>query len=216
MRTRIKICCIANPGEAEMAAAAGADLIGMVGPMPTGPGVLSLRDCAEVTVLSPAWVTPVLLSSSEDCEGLVADIRNARVRAIQIVRHIAPKVHDDLRMRMPSVRRLQVIHVEGPEALDLIPVYGDRVDAFLLDSGKVSADQLGGTGRVHDWSISAEFVRRSPVPVFLAGGLTPENAAEAIRQVGPFGLDICSGLRTDDKLDHAKLTAFMTAVRAAQ
>ncbi|MEM6661161.1 MAG: phosphoribosylanthranilate isomerase [Pseudomonadota bacterium] len=215
MRTRVKICCMANPGEADMAARAGADLIGLVGPMPSGPGVLTIPECAAIADSAPAWVGPVLLTSAETVDGLIADVTGARVRTVQIVRHVPPEFHGELQAALPAVRRIQVIHVEGGEALDLIDRYARHVDAFLLDSGRPSAAELGGTGRVHDWDVSAEFVSRSPVPVFHAGGLKPDNAVEAIRKVKPFGLDICSGVRTDDKLDEAKLVAFMAAVEGA-
>ena len=75
--------------------------------------------------------------------------------------------------------------------------------------------RLGGTGRQHDWAVSAEFVRVSPRPVFLAGGLSFANAAQAIGQVRPFGLDLCSSVRTEGRLDARKLADFMCAVRRA-
>lgn len=214
MRPRVKICCMASPAEAAIAADAGADLVGLVGPMPSGAGIVSPRTCREIAHAAPAWVTPVLLTSSEIAEAIAKDVRHAGVRAVQIVRHVTPGVHDALAHHLPYLRRIQVIHVEGPEALHLIAAY-PKVDAFLLDSGKPSAARLGGTGRTHDWSVSAEFVRRSPVPVFLAGGLTPENVGRAIAEVGPFGVDICSGVRTNDRLDRARLSAFMAAIEGA-
>lgn len=197
-----------------MAADAGADLIGLVGPMPSGAGIVSPQMCRDIAEQAPAWATPVLLTSSETAETIAADIRNAGVRAVQLVRHVAPLVHEALQNDLPNVRRFQVIHVEGPEALDLIDTY-PLADAFLLDSGRPSQAELGGTGRTHDWSISAAFVRKSPVPVFLAGGLGPANIAEAIAQVRPFGLDICTGVRTEGRLDAEKLSAFITAINGA-
>ena len=117
----------------------------------------------------------------------------------------------------PQVRRVQVIHVEGEDALDLIPAYGPHVHAFLLDSGRPDAavPEFGGTGRVHDWTISAAFVRASDRPVFLAGGLNPQNVGEAIRRVRPYGVDLCSGVRSNGELDQGKLAAFMHAVGLA-
>ena len=99
----------------------------------------------------------------------------------------------------------------------MIAAYAPFVDAFLLDSGKPGAaiPTLGGTGDVHDWDISAAFVAASPRPVFLAGGLTAANVGAAIARVRPFGVDLCSGVRTDDRLDAAKLAAFVGAVRQA-
>lgn len=214
MRTCVKICCISSSKEAATAASAGADLIGLVGPMPSGPGVLSLSECRNIAARAPASAEPVLLTSSDNAEAIADDVRRTGVRVVQIVRHVAPAVHNALAKDLPEVRRFQVIHVEGPESVDLIDHY-PIADAFLLDSGRPSASQLGGTGRTHDWSQSAEIVRRARVPVFLAGGLTPGNVTEALAQVRPFGVDICSGVRTDDHLDAAKLSAFMAAIQGA-
>lgn len=195
-----------------MAAAAGADLVGLVGPMPSGAGVVTPERCREIADAAPAWVTPVLLTSSDTAAAIAADVRAANVRAVQLVRHVAPAVHRELARALPGVRRFQVIHVEDAGALDLIAVYAGAADAFLLDSGRPGRAELGGTGRVHDWQVSAAFVAASPLPVFLAGGLTPGNVAEAVATVRPFGIDVCSGLRTECRLDGARLTAFMTEI----
>jgi phosphoribosylanthranilate isomerase len=136
---------------------------------------------------------------------------------VQIVSHIPPNESARLAALEPTVRRVQVLHVEGPEVLELIPFYAPHVHAFLLDSGRPNAPvaELGGTGRAHDWSVSAAFVALSPRPVFLAGGLTPANVGEAIDRVRPFGVDLCSGVRTNGALDARKLAAFVEAVAQA-
>ena len=105
----------------------------------------------------------------------------------------------------------------GPEAIDEAVLVGPQVDAVLLDSGdqRLAVKQLGGTGRRHDWAVSLRIREALEVPVFLAGGLNAWNAARAIQDVGPFGLDICSGVRTDGALDEAKLSSFMAAVERA-
>jgi len=198
-----------------MAAAAGADLIGLVGPMPSGAGVITPDRCREIADAAPAWVSPVLLTSAETADGIARDVTAAGVRAVQIVRHVEPEVHDALADRLPTVRRIQVVHVEDGGALDLIESYAGRADAFLLDSGRPGRAELGGTGRTHDWEISAAFVANSPLPVFLAGGLTPANVGAAIARVRPFGVDICSGVRSGGRLDAGKLAAFMVAVGTA-
>ena len=215
MRLRVKICCMASVAEASQAAAAGADMIGMVGPMPSGAGVIDLGTARAVAEGAPPWVTPVLLSSGETAEAIAAELALCPVRCVQIVRHVAPGVHVELARRLPGLGRIQAIHVEGPGALELIGRYADLADAFLLDSGRPEAHELGGTGRVHDWRVSAEFVRRSPLPVFLAGGLGPENVGRAIATVRPFGVDLCTGVRTGGRLDGAKLAAFMAEAGVA-
>jgi phosphoribosylanthranilate isomerase len=176
--------------------------------------VIDLATARIIAEAAAPWVTPVLLTSGETAEEIAEEAEFCRVRCVQIVRHVAPDVHRALARRLPGVRRIQAIHVEGPEALELIAPYEGLVDAFLLDSGRPGAHELGGTGRVHDWRVSAEFVRRSRVPVFLAGGLRPDNVAEAIGTVRPFGVDLCSGVRTQNRLDGAKLDAFMAALGA--
>ncbi len=103
--------------------------------------------------------------------------------------------------------------MEDATALAMIPAHAPHVTGFLLDSGRPAARELGGTGRVHDWAVSATFVAASPVPVFLAGGLNPGNAAAAVARVQPAGLDVCSGLRVDGRLDAALARRFVAAAR---
>ena len=215
MRTRVKVCCIASVDEAQMAVAAGADAIGLVGAMPSGPGPIADELIARIAAVVPPPVASFLLTSEVSAVAIAAHVARTRPTAVQIVSHIDPAQLAALRPLVGSVRIVQVVHVEDAAALDLIAAYGAHCDAFLLDSGRPSAAELGGTGRVHDWAVSADFVKRSSRPVFLAGGLTAANAAQAIRQVRPYGLDLCSGLRTGGALDEGKLHTFMRAVRAA-
>jgi phosphoribosylanthranilate isomerase len=217
MRTRIKVCCIASPQEAAMAIQAGVDALGLVARMPSGPGVISDAQIAEMTASVPPPIATFLLTSETTADAISAHIRATHPTTVQIVSHIAPSESAKLARIEPHIRRVQVIHIEGPGALRLIPAYSPNVHAFLLDSGRPNARvmELGGTGRRHDWTISADFVRASHRPVFLAGGLTAENAAEAIRLVHPFGLDLCSGVRTNGQLDLVKLEKFVAAVRYA-
>lgn len=211
---RIKICCIADLPEAELAGRAGADFLGFVGPMPDGPGILTHDAMRAVVARFSPPPEPVLLTSAPTAEGIVADAAAVGVTTVQVVRHIAPA--EAAKLAQTSLTVLQVVHVEGPDAIDLISVYAPHCDAFLLDSGRPSKGSLGGTGRVHDWAVSTAFVARSPRPVFLAGGLTPENVAEAVQRVRPDGLDVCSGLRVDGRLMPNRLAEFVTRSRAAE
>ena len=110
---------------------------------------------------------------------------------------------------------MQVIHVTGPESVDEAIAVAPSVDAILLDSGNQSLaiKELGGTGRTHDWSLSRKIREGIDVPLFLAGGLNPGNVATAIREVQPFGIDVCSGLRTEGALDPQKVDRFIRAIR---
>ena len=217
MRTRIKVCCIASPEEARAAIEAGADALGLVAHMPSGPGPIADAKIAEVTAVVPPPVATFLLTSETTADAISAHIRKTNPSVVQVVSHIEPAESARLAKIEPHVRRVQVIHVEGSDALELIPAYSPYVHAFLLDSGRPNAAiaELGGTGRRHDWAISAAFVKASERPVFLAGGLSAANVGDAIRQVRPFGLDLCSGVRTGGRLDAAKLREFVLAVERA-
>lgn len=195
----------------------GADAVGLVGAMPSGPGPISDALIAEIAAAVPPPVASFLLTSETTADAIADHVRGTGASTVQMVCHIDPAEAARLTALIPTTRRVQVIHVEGLEALDLIPAYAPHVHAFLLDSGRPSlaVPEFGGTGRVHDWSVSAPFVRASPLPVFLAGGLTPANVADAIRTVRPYGLDLCSGVRTEGALDAKKLDAFMLASKVA-
>jgi phosphoribosylanthranilate isomerase len=215
MRTRIKICCIASIEEARLAIRYGADAIGLVAAI--GPRTIEDRTIAAITAAVPPPIATFMLTSDLTAHNIAEHVRATGPTTVQIVSHIGPAESRKLVGLLSTTRRVQVIHVEDERALDLIPDYAPNAHAFLLDSGRPSLEtpEYGGTGRTHDWEVSAEFVRRSPLPVFLAGGLSPSNVGEAIRTVRPFAVDLCSGVRTDGRLDREKLTAFIDAVRRA-
>lgn len=216
-RPRVKICCIGSVEEAWAAIRAGASAVGLVSTMPSGPGVIPDHRIAEIAAVVPPGVATVLLTSRQDAAGIAEQQRAAGVNTIQIVDRLTHGTYHDLRDAMPGIALMQVIHVTGPESLEEAMEIAPHVNALLLDSGNPSlaVKELGGTGRVHNWEISRAIRERAPVPIYLAGGLKPENAADAVRQVGPFGLDLCSGVRTDGALDQAKLTAFFTSAQFA-
>jgi len=208
---------MASPEEVQLAIRAGADAVGFVGPMPSGSHAIDDRTIAGLTALVPPPIASFLLTSEVTATAITRHVERTRPSTVQIVSHISTSEAARLDELLPATRRVQVIHVEDERALDSIASYAPYVHAYLLDSGRPSlaVPEYGGTGRTHDWSVSAEFVRRSPHPVFLAGGLTPANVGKAIRRVKPFGVDLCSGVRTDGRLDPIKLDAFVEAVRRA-
>jgi phosphoribosylanthranilate isomerase len=211
--TRVKICCITSVEEGRLAVGQGASAVGLVSAMPSGPGVITEERIAEIAATVPPPVATVLLTSRVEADEIIAQQRRCRTRAVQLCDRVGPRVLTRLRQELPRVSLIQVIHVTGPEAVDEALATAPLVDALLLDSGKPSAavKQLGGTGQVHDWSLSARIVNECGVPVLLAGGLNPDNVAEAISTVHPFAVDVCSGVRTDDRLDPDKLERFMNA-----
>ena len=215
MRTRLKVCCIASIDEAAAAIAAGADALGLVARMPSGPGPIDDDLIAGIARSVPAPVATFLLTSEVDPDAVVDHVRRIGVNTVQLVDDtVEPDVYEALRKAAPAVRIVQVIHVRDESSIPLALAAAHHVDTLLLDSGNPHAQvrELGGTGRTHDWSLSREIVQRSPRPVFLAGGINAANVAAAIAAVNPFGIDLCSGVRTNGKFDPAKLHALMVAI----
>lgn len=212
--TRFKICCIRDERELELAIDAGASAVGLVSAMPSGPGPID--DDAIVRLLRrvPPGVASFLLTSRTDPESIMEQHRRLPATVLQLVDRLDPGAHRTLRRALPGVGLVQVIHVEDGGAVDEVRSLAQEVDAILLDSGRPGAavKELGGTGRVHDWAISREVVDAVDVPVYLAGGLNGSNVASAVASVRPFGVDVCSGVRTDGALDHRKLMAFVEAL----
>jgi phosphoribosylanthranilate isomerase len=214
---RVKVCCIQSVAEARAAVAAGAAALGLVSDMPSGPGVIPEERIAAIAAAVPPPVAPFLLTCRQDAPSLAAQQRRVRIGTLQLCDRLPAGAHADLRVALPGIRLVQVVHVTGAEAVAEAQEVAAHVDAVLLDSGNpaLPVKQLGGTGRRHDWTLSRRIREALDVPVFLAGGLTGDNVAEAIAAVGPFALDVCGGVRTAGALDEARLHAFFRAVRTA-
>lgn len=210
----VKICCIASVIEARLAIRAGASALGLVTKMPSGPGILSHELIAEIADSIPPPIATFLLTARQDASGIIEQYLACRTNTLQFVDHVP---HDELqrvRRELRAARLVQVIHITGPEALEEARDVAPLVDALLLDSGnpKLPVKELGGTGRTHDWSISRTIRDTIDKPVFLAGGLSKDNIARAIAAVQPFGVDLCSAVRTDDALDSEKVASFFRAL----
>jgi len=217
-RTRIKICCMQSEEEARLAVAAGADALGLVGTMPSGPGPIDDTLIAAIAARVPPPVATFLLTSETEAEAIIAHARRCRTNTLQLVDRIEPADYPRLRTALPGIKLVQVVHVGGGEAVAEAVTAAAHADALLLDSGRPheAIKVLGGTGRTHDWAISREIVHRVACPVFLAGGLRADNVAVAIRTVRPFAVDVCTGVRRADySLDPVKLEAFVAAIAAA-
>jgi phosphoribosylanthranilate isomerase len=214
---RIKICCIASEAEAALAMEAGADLLGLVSAMPSGPGPIAEERIAEIIRWVDGRAETVLLTSRQEAEPIAEQLRRMRPSVVQLVDELADDEYRRLRDAHAAVTLMQVIHVTGEASVREAARVAPFVDRILLDSGNPAAavKELGGTGRVHDWALSREIRETVAVPMLLAGGLNAGNVGEAIRRVGPFGVDVCSGVRTGGRLDADKLRAFVGAVRAA-
>ena len=197
-----------------MALELGASAIGLVSRMPSGPGPIEEGLIAEIIAALPRSVDSFLLTCETAADAIAAQQRRTGASTLQLVDTVDDGVHDQLRESLDGVRLVQVIHVVGERSIDEAVDVAQKVDALLLDSGNpaLAVKELGGTGRRHDWSISRQIVEASSVPVYLAGGLNASNVGEAINIVHPYGVDVCSGVRTDGKLDRDKLVAFMNAI----
>ena len=216
-KPRVKICCIGSVEEAALAVDCGASALGLVSHMPSGPGVIGEDRIAEIAATVPPSVGSFLLTSKQDAQDIIAQHQRCRTNCIQICDRLTSGSYLDLKAALPGVSIVQVIHVVDDASVEEALSVAPEVDALLLDSGNQSlaVKELGGTGRTHDWRLSRIIRKQASVPVFLAGGLKASNAREAILEVGPFGLDICSGVRTEGKLDRLKLESFFAAVESA-
>lgn len=209
--TRVKICCIQSIDEAILAMRLGADALGFVANMPSGPGIISEKKIRELVALMPPGITTVLLTSETDPEPLSRQIEFIMPNAVQLVMPVTGKTHVVLKKRFPFLKRIQVVHVGREVHLDSVRKISEDADALLLDS-RISSGGVtvyGGTGQIHDWDLSRKIVQKADIPVFLAGGLNPSNIQQAIETVHPFAVDVCTGVRTRDILDEKKLSGFI-------
>lgn len=216
MSCKIKICCISSDEEARIAIRQGADALGLVGKMPSGPGPIADDLIASIAKIIHPPVASFLLTSEQSAKGIIRHVLRTHTNTVQIVDELTTGRYADIREALPHLKIVQVIHVTGNESIEHALNIHEHVDAILLDSGNPNAavKTLGGTGNTHNWNISRQLVKQVNVPVFLAGGLHAANIAEAVKTVRPYGVDVCSGVRTNGKLDLQKLNAFITVVRA--
>jgi len=197
-----------------MAIEYGADALGLVGKMPSGPGPIPDWLIAEIVKTIHPPIASFLLTSEQSSEEIIYHTKRVDTNTVQIVDELTTGTYSDIRTALPHLKIVQVIHVNGEESIDDAVRISPNVDALLLDSGnpKASLKTLGGTGNVHNWDLSREIVKAVDIPVFLAGGLHANNVRQAIETVRPFGVDVCSGVRTEGRLDPNKLEAFINAV----
>jgi phosphoribosylanthranilate isomerase len=207
LKPRIKICCIGSVKEAKMAIELGASALGLVGNMPSGPGVISDDKIAEIVSIIPPPVASFLLTSETDAEKIIMHQKRVGTNTIQIVDKLQTGTYEDIRFALNDIKLVQVIHVLDESSIDEAIAVSQHVDAVLLDSGdpNLKVKELGGTGKIHNWEISKIIRQKLDIPIFLAGGINPDNITKAIHFVQPFGIDICNGVRTNSKLDECKL-----------
>lgn len=213
-RPRVKICCISSVEEAQIAIEYGASALGLVGYMPSGPGVIKDELINQIAKSVPPPISTFLLTSETKPQEIISHYKRVNTTTIQIVDELEKREYEMLRNELPNVKLVQVIHVIDDNSVKEAIEISKYVDAILLDSGNpnLSVKELGGTGRTHNWDLSKEIRKSISIPLFLAGGLNKDNAKQAIEYVEPFGLDLCSSVRTEGKLDQQKLKDFFNAI----
>ena len=212
--TKVKICCISSIAEAKLAVDYGAAAIGLVAKMPSGPGVISDELISAIAKTVPSSVDTFLLTSETSYEAIVEHHKRVNTTTIQIVDALSNRQYNDIRASLPNVKLVQVIHIIDETAIQEAIEISPWVDAILLDSGNPNLDVkvLGGTGKTHNWEISKKIREAINLPVFLAGGINKDNLKQAIDIVQPYGVDLCSSVRTNGQLDEKKLEMLFNAL----
>lgn len=211
---KVKICCISSVDEARLAIQYGAAALGLVGKMPSGPGIIDDDLINTIAKTIPPPISSFLLTSETRAEAIIEHYKKAHTSTIQIVDALTDRQYGEIKAKLPSVKLVQVIHVIDEHSITEAVEISAHVDAILLDSGnpKLATKELGGTGRVHNWDISKRIRESITIPLFLAGGINKDNVIAAIDYVQPFGVDLCSSVRTNGQLDEKKLEEFFNAV----
>ena len=213
-KPRLKICCISSIEEARIAIDYGASALGLVGNMPSGPGVIGDALIYQIAKTVPPPISTFLLTSETKAQDIISHYKRANTTTIQIVDALEKSEYEIIRTELPSVKLVQVIHVIDDHSVKEAIEISNFVDAILLDSGNPNllVKELGGTGRTHNWDLSREIKNAVSIPLFLAGGINKDNVKQAIETVEPFGIDLCSSVRTDGKLDPQKLKDFFNVI----
>jgi phosphoribosylanthranilate isomerase len=206
MSTKVKICGITNPADAQAAVEAGADALGFIF-YEKSPRYVALKQAAEISRQIPPFIMRVGLFVNAQADFVLRAIGDCGLTMLQFHGDEAPEFCTQF-----GLMNMKAFRVHGPETLKEIPQY--KTDAYLLDA--YSSTTLGGTGEKFNWDLAVE-AQKFGKPIFLAGGLTPSNVVEAIRKVHPFGVDVSSGVESaPGKKDHAKVKAFITAAHEAE
>jgi len=208
--TRVKICGLTSPGDRDAAFAAGADAIGVIsGVTVETPREVDTETAVDLVAGVPPLVTSVLVTMGEAVQPIARRVETVRPDVVQVHDGLPPAELGALRRRVDA-KVVAVIDAQH----ESIAEYADTADALLVDS--VDAEGGGGTGETHDWDRTREIVAELDAPVVLAGGLTPENVAEAVETVRPFGVDVASGVESEGGVkDHDAVGQFVARARAA-
>ena len=215
MKVKVKICCISSIEEATLAVAYGAAAIGLVGRMPSGPGIITDELIHAIAKTVPPPTHTFLLTSETTTDNIIEHHKKVNTTTIQIVDALSGREYHKIREAIPNVQLVQVIHVLDEGSIKEAIEISEFVDAILLDSGNpnLPTKVLGGTGKTHNWDLSKKIREEISLPVFLAGGINKDNIKKAIEHVQPYGIDLCSSVRTNGQLDESKLEALFNTLQ---
>ena len=211
---KVKICCISSIEEAKLAIGYGAAAIGLVGRMPSGPGIITDELIHAIAKTVPPPIQTFLLTSETTTDNIIEHHRKVNTTTIQIVDALSGREYHKIREAIPNVQLVQVIHVLDEGSIKEAIEISEFVDAILLDSGNpnLPTKVLGGTGKTHNWDLSKKIREKISLPIFLAGGINKDNIKKAIEHVQPYGIDLCSSVRTNGQLDESKLEELFKAI----
>ena len=211
---KVKICCISSIEEARLAVAYGAAAIGLVGRMPSGPGIITDELIHAIAKTVPPPTHTFLLTSETTTDNIIEHHKKVNTTTIQIVDALSGREYHKIREAIPNVQLVQVIHVLDEGSIKEAIEISEFVDAILLDSGNpnLPTKVLGGTGKTHNWDLSKKIREKISLPIFLAGGINKDNIKKAIEHVQPYGIDLCSSVRTNGQLDESKLEELFKAI----
>jgi len=216
---RAKICGIRTEEDLKAAVESGADAVGfLLGQVHPSKDFILPGTAARLVRALPPWITPVIVTHLTEPDEILELSDRTGITTIQLHGGSSPSEVQRVRDGLPPAGKVIVtIHPDSETDFVIFKDYYSLADAFLIDSFDRTTGRVGGTGKTNDWSLAAKFVGESPLPVILAGGLTPDNAAEAIRTVRPYGLDANSGLKNKETgaVDPIRCKDFVAAVRNA-
>jgi phosphoribosylanthranilate isomerase len=205
MSVRVKICGITNLADARIAVEAGADMLGFIF-CESSPRYVTLQTAADIAAQLPSHIAKVGVFVNPDEDLVMRAIADCGLNILQFHGDEPPEFCTQF-----GLMSMKAFRMRDEASLRALP--GFQTDAWLLDT--YAPDKAGGTGTTFNWelAIAAQTLGK---PIFLAGGLTPENVAEAVQRVQPFAVDVSSGVEASPgKKDHAKVKAFIMAAKQA-
>src|SRR5215470_18403913 len=217
MTVRVQLAGVSSLEEALAAERAGADALGFTVRLPTGVhDDLTEAKARSIIAALPPFITSVAITYVDTAREATDLCRYLGVAALQLHGAFPVRELELLRVALPHLKVIRAVHVTGMEAIAQARALERRVDALILDTFDPLTGRSGATGKTHDWNISRQIVAATRMPIILAGGLTPDNVAAAIHSVGPWGVDVHTGVEDPDgRRNFEKIRAFIEHAKSA-